>query len=112
MSLIDIKYSCALIESKPSHTLDIGVNIDHQNNVQHFSYGASNIWSEILFMHNDSIIDECRKIIQSIDYKNKFIFEAINDLLNSKHNIKAIHNNNTIEKINDIKTYHAIKERT
>lgn len=110
LSLIDTKCSCALIESKPSNTLEIGVNLDNHNNIQHFSYGASHIWSEILFMHNENIIDECRKIIQSIDYKNKFIFEAINDLLANKHNIKAITNNNTIEKINDIKTYHAIKE--
>lgn len=109
LSLIDIRYSCALIEKSPSGNLEIGVNIDHQNNIQHFSYGAHHIWSEILFMHNDDIIDECRKIIQSIDYKNKFIFEALNELIINKYNIKAISNTNTLQKINDIKTYHTLK---
>lgn len=110
LSLIDTNCACVLIESKPSHTLDIGVNIDNENYTQHFSYGANHIWSEILFMNNESIIDDFRKILQSVDYKNKFIFEAINEILNSKYNIKAIANNSSIEKINDIKTYHAIKE--
>jgi choline kinase len=109
LSLIDTNTCCILIEKTPSNNLDVGVNVDENSNVQHFSYGAHNIWSEIWFMNNENIIDECRKIVQSIDYKNKFIFEAINELLISKYNIKAIQNKNTIEKINDIKTYHAMK---
>lgn len=109
LSLIDTNSCCALIEKTPSNNLEIGVNVDENNSVQHFSYGAHSIWSEIFFMNNENIIDECRKIIQSIDYKNKFIFEAINELIINKHKIKAIQNKNSIEKINDIKTYHAIK---
>ena len=109
LSLIDTNSCCVLIEKTPSNNLEIGANIDENNTVQHFSYGAHSIWSEIFFMSNENIIDECRKIIQSIDYKNKFIFEAINELIINKYNIKAIRNDNTIEKINDIKTYHAFK---
>jgi NDP-sugar pyrophosphorylase family protein len=111
ISNIDQNKTCILIESNPSENLDIGVNIDENNIAQHFSYGASKIWSEVIFFHNEDYIDSFRKNISANYNKNKFMFEILNDLVKSKNNVLCINNSSKIEKINNIKTYHRIKEK-
>lgn len=100
--------SCVLIESTPCVNLEIGLNIDEKNQVQYFSFGAYKIWSEIIFLDNYEIIETFRKIISGLEYKNKFIFEALNELIKTKHKLQCLTNTSSIKKINNIKTYHAI----
>jgi hypothetical protein len=85
--------------------------IDERQEAQYFSFGACRVWSEILFLDNKDIIETFRKIVVNPDSKNKFIFEAINEILKIKHTIKCIDNNYPVKKISNIKTYHAIKEK-
>jgi NDP-sugar pyrophosphorylase family protein len=110
ISFIDTKNTCILMEANPSENLDIGVNVDENNIAQHFSYGASKIWSEILFLHNEDFIECFRKNIHTNYNKNKFMFEILNDLIKTKNNIVCIPNSHRIEKISNIKTYNRIKD--
>lgn len=109
LSLVQYSDSAAIIEKTPCPNLEVGINIGENNEAQHFSFGACNTWSEILYLDNSEIIDALRKILSCVDYKTKFIFEALNDLLKTKHKLQCLINNHSIKKINNIKTYHAIK---
>jgi hypothetical protein len=110
LSHIDTKSSCALIEKNPCDTLEIGLNIDENNKVQHFCFGATKIWSEIIFLYGEEVIESLRRIIVAYESKTRFMFEAINGLINMKYAINCITNNSNILKINNIKTYHNIKD--
>lgn len=108
---IDIQSSCVLVEKTPCENLEIGLNIDDKKRAQHFSYGASNIWSEIIFLKGFDIIESLRRIITKYDSKTRFVFESINELIKMKYEIKSITNTSNIIKINNIKMYHSIKEK-
>lgn len=107
---LDLSASCAFIEKYPSDNLEIGINVNENNEAQHFSFGAYKTWSEILFLRGYEPIDQIRKFLHHQDSKKKFIFEAINDLLKNKHGIQCIENKYPIHKINNIKTYHHLKD--
>jgi NDP-sugar pyrophosphorylase family protein len=108
LSLINDCESTVIIENNPCANLEVGVNFDEKNEAQYFSFGASNIWSEILYLNNKEIIETLRRIMCGTDYKNKFIFEALNELIKTRHRLKCVKNDNSIKKINNVKTYHAI----
>jgi NDP-sugar pyrophosphorylase family protein len=108
LSLVNAEYSTVILESNPCANLEVGVNVDEKNEAQHFSFGASNIWSEILYLNNQDIIESLRRIMCGADYKSRFIFEALNELIKTKHKLKCVKNEHSIKKINNVKTYHAI----
>ena len=99
-----------MIEKSPMENLEIGANINENNLVEYMSFGATNIWSEILFLSESKSIECLKNLLGNIEYKNKFIFEAINDIINLKHNISYINNNYyPIHKISNIKTYKTLR---
>jgi len=108
LSMVYNVESCVFTESNPCVNLEVGLNLDEKNEVQYFSFGAYRIWSEIVFFNNSEIIECFRRIISSGDYKNKFIFEALNELIKTKHKLQCLINSKSIKKINNIKTYHSI----
>lgn len=105
-----IDKSFAYIESEKSENIEVGVNINDNENIEHFSYGAMYQWSEIVFLHSKEIVESLRKIVNAVEFKQKFIFEALNELIKKNHQIKSITNTHSIEKVNNIKTYHNIRE--
>lgn len=109
VSLIDINTSCILVETVANETLEIGVNI-HNNFAQFFSFGAKHTWSEILFLEGDRILEAFKKILCNKEHKTHFVFEAVNDLIAMKHQIKTIPHKHSLYKVNNIKTYHNIKD--
>lgn len=102
--------SYVYIEETPCDNLEVGINTNEDGFVEHFSYGASRIWSEIVYIGEKNTLENFRKIINNVDYKNKFLFEALNDLLKIKKDMKCVANKNPVKKINNIKTYHSVKE--
>jgi len=109
LSLFNTDQTCVLVEPQASENLEIGINIDENNEAQYFSFGACKTWSEMIYLDNKDIIETLRKIISCSDNKNKFIFEAINEIIKIKYKIKCIYNKYSLQKISNIKTYHAIK---
>lgn len=111
LSSINYSQTCVLTENNPCENLDVRINIDDNNEAQYFSFGAYKAWSEIIFLHNADIIEAFRKIIVYPENKNKFMFEALNEILKTKHRIKCINNKYPIKKISNIKTYHSMREQ-
>jgi NDP-sugar pyrophosphorylase family protein len=112
LSLLEHDRSCIVIEKQnPSSELEIGVTIGDDGCAEYFCFGLSNIWSEIVYLSGLETIEFFRRTISSIEYKNKFIFEALNDLVSAKYSLSVIENEKTpISKINDIKTYHKVRK--
>jgi hypothetical protein len=111
LSLINYDHPCAIYEQEPCENLEIGINIDDKNDAQHFSFGAKSTWSEIFFLNNADIVESFRKALSFQDSKNKFIFEAINELIKIKYKIKCVKNKHSVQRISNIKTYHSIKDK-
>jgi CTP:phosphocholine cytidylyltransferase-like protein len=100
-----------LLFSQPQNDdFEISFNINEDKVIEHISYGATIPWSEILFI-NAEYINELKRILSTGNFKNKFIFEAINELI--KHNIefKPHKTKYSIKKINNIKNYHDIRNK-
>jgi choline kinase len=75
------------------------------NRLQTICFGLkNNFWSEIFFLKSETSVSNFYNIIDNIDYKNKFAFEALNDF--SKNNKIEIQSNNMEEivKVHNIKT--------
>lgn len=101
---------CIAVEEQENNDLEIGVNIGEKGYIEHFGFGAHTIWSEMIYLNNEDIIDSLRKIISGDNYKNKFLFEGLNELIKTKHKLAVVKNDYPINKINNIKTYHKLRE--
>ena len=110
VSLVTTKHSHILVEENPSQGMEIGVTFNGKMDAENFCFGISNAWSEIAFLNNSDIIESFRKIVSSMDYKNKFIFEAFNDLIKTRHKLKVVFNETPVVKIDNIKTYHTVRK--
>lgn len=107
-----INESYVYIQDNSYENFEVGININENNDIEYFSYGGIKPWSEIMFLHSKEMVDSFRKIVSNVEFKNKFIFEALNDLIKIKSNMRYLVNNNEpIIKVNNIKTYHTIKEK-
>jgi len=101
-----------VLEKSHKENLEVGVNINEHDLVEHMSFGATLTWSEIMFISEEKTIECMKNLLSNIDYKNKFIFELMNDVINLKHNITYIENSHPVQKINNIKTYKDIRGYT
>lgn len=79
--------------------------IENAGRLENFSVGIKNkFWTEIAYLNGQKVINAFYSIVSNPEYKNKFIFEAINDL-SKNHKFSAIMNNyKPIIKLNNIKT--------
>jgi CTP:phosphocholine cytidylyltransferase-like protein len=107
----DKSYLLTQHNSKKITNLEVGSVVDEDNIVSNICYGLPNIWSEVFYINGKDSIEALRKIVSSEGYKNKFVFEALNDLSKSKHIFRQQINKNSVVKIDDMKTYHNIKEK-
>jgi hypothetical protein len=103
--------SYIFLSEKSGKELEIGVNLNESGNVEYFSYGGHRQWSEIVYLHDKDIIEAFRRIVNNKDYRNKFIFEALNELV--KHNFKIGYKNKVVKinKVNNIKIYHQVRKK-
>jgi hypothetical protein len=108
-----LEHNYLWIENQPSESLEVGVNINENKQVEYFSFGAKHIWSEIIYLGESKTIELLKRLLYNIKYKNKIIFEILNDIIAMKHEIGYIVNNSShIYKVNSIKTYKDIRGKT
>ena len=106
---INLYESSVLTELCKQENLEVGANINESGNIEHFSFGASNTWSEICFLDSHEAIECFRRILTGLD-KAKFVFEGLNELLKTKYLLKNVTNEHKIYKVNNLKIYHQLKE--
>lgn len=104
LKLINTTASCIVMQDKPYESnMEIGV-IHHNNRLENMSLGIKNwYWSEILYLNGDKDINYFYSIVSNPDYKNKFLFEAINEF-NKKNKLLTVKNEHISLKIDNIKT--------
>jgi len=98
-----------LFSQSISDGLDIGFNINENKKIEYISYGGSSVWSEILYI-NGKDIEFLKRVLSTGNFKNKFIFEVINELIKMKITFLPLKNKIPVKKINNIKSYNDIKE--
>lgn len=111
LSLVNCRKTCIFLEGSPKTNFEIGVVINERGGVENLSYGVQNTWAEMIYFNDLGIINSFRKVVSAIDFKTKFIFEAINELVKAKHQIHTVTNSGKpIIKIDNIKTYHEVRK--
>lgn len=106
ISKIDTKKSCILVE-KNNITLDIGIN-QNKELLQHMDVGLDFKWTEMIFLNNRNSIDHLRKVLSENNFKKKFIFEAINRLVQANNKIICIENKKHSVKLDNMKAYNTV----
>lgn len=104
LNLIDL-YSNCILTQKDSYNdnFEIGV-IENDGKLENFALGIkAKFWSEIFYLNGSKDINLFSSIISNAEYKNKFMFEAINEV-NKKTHIKTIYTTKPFMKIDNIKT--------
>jgi len=91
--------------SDVDQSFELSVINNEKKHVQTICFGLKErFWSEIFFLKNSTSVGNFQSILDTIDYKNRFSFEALNDF--SKNNNLEIQDNTEekILKIHNIKT--------
>lgn len=104
-TMLDTNQSCVIVQNDNlDDTFEVGV-ICAEDKLERLSLGIKKeCWVEMIYLSNQEIINDIYSIISNPEYKNRFIFEAINEIL-SKQKINVTHNTySPIYKINNIKT--------
>jgi hypothetical protein len=83
LSKIDLNKS-GIIIGPLDQRFEVGVIYNEKQNLDHLGFGLSNSWMEIFWINNTHGINVLRSIVSSKLYKKKFIFEALNDLVELK----------------------------
>lgn len=110
IKLINVDQNSVLVQKYASENLQIGINVNTDNLAQHFSYGACKTWSEMLFLNNEEYIGCIKKFVSNTDNRKKFFFESLNELIRNKLDISCVENKHPIYKVDNIKTYHYVKD--
>jgi len=107
LNMINLDNSAVVVQNQGDDSnFEIGTICKKGDSLERFSIGVKHkYWTEILYLKEKDAIDNFHKIISNPEYKNKFMFEAINDLA-KKSEIKIQDNTSSrpIRKIDNIKT--------
>ncbi len=95
--------------SSANQSFELSTIQNERRYVQTICFGLKErFWSEIFFLKNSTSVSNFYNILDSIEYKNKFSFEALNDFSknnkleiehNSKEEILKIHNIKTLKRV-------------
>lgn len=93
----------------PDSNFEIGI-IENNNLLENLSIGIKNkYWSEIFYLNGQKDIGHFLSIVSDPDYKNRFIFEALNEF-NRKTQLKIVKTQKPPVKIDNIKTLKRIMQ--
>ena len=111
--LKDLDLDCSFVLTQEKNE-DSGfeINVISDNGVlEQLSIGLkNNFWTEVLYLADDKIIKALYNVLSDPEYKNKFIFEALNDIA-PKYDIKDVKLDSPIKKINNIKIFKRIQNK-
>jgi len=85
--------------------------IVNNKKLQSFCLGEkTDFWTETLYLNGQDVVDRFYSIVSDPDFKNKFMFEAINELLKNDTVSVTDVGKQKVTKLNDIKTLKRIKK--
>ena len=91
---------------------EAGLNVGRNNKIEHFSFGASKGWSEVLFLKTRRDVEILKDKIAKGSNRKKFMFEVLNNIIeNGQIKINGIEHNSQIVKINSLYTYNEIERK-
>lgn len=104
LNSIDFNKNCVLMQNdSPDSNFEIGI-IENNCLLENLSLGIKNkYWSEIFYLNSNKDINYFLSIVSDPDYKNRFMFEALNEF-NKKCQLKVIKTQKPPIKIDNIKT--------
>lgn len=104
LNLINLEQNCIVIQDESyDSNFEIGV-IENNNKLENFSIGIKNkYWSEILYLNGEKEVNALYSVISNPEYKNRFMFEAINEI-NKNFNIQVVKTSKPLTKLDNIKT--------
>ena len=105
----DFSNSFAMLNDKEEESLEIRANTNNKE-IKFFCYGANKPWCEIVFMNGKNIIYDLHNILKSKNFRKKFLFEAMNEIVRI-HNVSGKINKKHIAKIKNIRTYNKIRSQ-
>jgi len=110
INAISFNKNCALIQNESNDSnFEIGV-IENDLLLENFVIGIKNkFWSEIFYLNGEKEINHFMSIVSNPDYKNRFMFEAINEF-NKKFNVITVRAQKAPLKIDNIKTLKRISK--
>ena len=102
---------CSVITQENNSDGAFEINaISNNGSLEQLSLGLkSDFWTEMFFVSGRNAIKSFYNILSAPDYKNRFLFEAINDVA-SKHDFATFKVETPVHKINNIKTFKRISE--
>ena len=112
LNLIDLNTSMVVYQNQNDDSnFEVGV-VHHENRLEGMSIGVKNqYWIELLYLSDQKTIQFLYSILSNPEYKNRFIFEAINQLPN-RHTILVKKNqNNPIIKVNSLRALKRITNK-
>ena len=104
--MIYLQQSAIVTQDESSNSsFEVGVIHNQKNRLETLSLGVKfNYWTEMVYLSNEKIIRAIYSIVSNPEYKNRFVFEAINEL-SSKHDIRVLNNHQTpLRKVDNLKT--------
>ena len=104
LDIIDVDVSTVIYQNQQNDTnFEVGI-VHNDNLLEGLSIGVKDqYWTEILYLNGKRSIKSLYSILSNPEYKNRFIFEAINELLNKNEISVKQNTNKPIVKINNIK---------
>lgn len=105
LSEIDYSKSSIICQTKDDYgNFDVGV-IGNDDYLESLSVGIkSNVWSEVIYLANKKAINSMYNTVSNPEYKNRFLFEAVNVILRNNRVLVKTLNDHQIVKIQNIKT--------
>lgn len=105
LSQIDFSSNCILTQDENKHNNYCISVIEHDKSLKNLCIGGkSNFWTDCLYLSDEESILKFASIINNIEYKNKFLFEAVNELIKSTKVKVCKNSGKSIFKVNNIKS--------
>jgi len=100
--------SFIVTQKEGRNNFEVGSVVDEFGTITNMSYGLPNFWTEVFCINGYSNIDLLREIVSGAEYKNKFLFEALNEFKEESKLIQVQNKFQTI-KIDNNKTYQLVR---
>ncbi len=106
---IDYRMSTILYQDEDDYKdFDIGV-IHSGGELTALALGIkARVWTEIIYLSSRKSIKSLYNTVSNPDYKNRFMFEAINELVKNNRIVVKHNDHKSVIKINNIKTLRRI----